>query len=180
MTTTAAAPDLRYPVGKFQGKASYSESDRAALIQDIADLPAKLRSAVAGLNKQQLDTPYREGGWTVRQVVHHVADSHMNCYVRFRLALTEQNPIIKPYDEGAWAELADAKHEPPEGSLQLIESLHRRWVVLLRSFQPEDWKRTFVHPERGQGDLGTTLAMYSWHSRHHVAHITELRRRNGW
>jgi len=178
-TTAAAAADLRYPIGKFQSQASYSEADRAALIQDIAELPAKLRCALSGLGEKQLDTPYREGGWTLRQVVHHLADSHMNSYVRFRMALTENAPTIKPYDERAWAELTDAKHEPVEVSLKLLEGMHERWVVLLRSFKPEDWKRTFVHPERGQVDLATTLAMYSWHSKHHVAHVLSVRNAKG-
>ena len=175
MTTVAAGPDLRYPVGKFQPQASYSEADRAAYIQDIADLPAKLRTAVTGLTELQLETPYREGGWTVRQVVHHLADSHMNSYIRFRLAVTENAPTIKPYDEAAWAELGDAKHEPVEVSLKLLEAMHHRWVVLLRSFKPEDWKRTFVHPERGSLDLATTVAMYSWHCKHHLAHVLSVR-----
>ncbi len=145
------------------------------MIQDIAELPAMLRAAVTGLSEKQLETPYREGGWTVRQVVHHLADSHMNSYIRFRLAVTENAPTIKPYDEAAWAELADAKHEPVDVSLKLLEAMHHRWVVLLRSFKPEDWKRTFVHPERGQVDLATTVAMYSWHGKHHLAHVLSVR-----
>lgn len=173
MTTTAA--DLRYPIGKFQSQASYSSAERAAFIQDISELPAKLRAAVTGLTEQQLETPYREGGWTVRQVVHHLADSHMNSYIRFRLAVTENAPTIKPYNEAAWAELTDAKHEPVEVSLKLLESMHHRWVVLLRSFKTEDWKRTFVHPERGALDLATTVAMYAWHGEHHLAHVMNVR-----
>ncbi|HUN88392.1 MAG TPA: bacillithiol transferase BstA [Terriglobales bacterium] len=175
-TTPAAALDLRYPIGKFQPQPAYTETERAAMIQEIAELPAKLRSAVSGLNEQQLETRYREGGWTVRQVVHHLADSHMNSYVRFRLALTENAPTIKPYDEAAWAELTDARREPVEISLRLLESLHHRWVVLLQSLTPEDWKHTFVHPERGSLDLATNLALYAWHGKHHVAHILGTRK----
>lgn len=180
MTTSAVAPDLRYPVGQFKPQPSYSDAQRTAMIQDIAELPAKLRAAVSGLNDAQLETPYRDGGWTVRQTVHHVADSHMNSYIRFRLAVTETSPTIKTYDEAAWAELADAKHEPVEVSLKLLEAMHHRWVVLLKSFKPEDWKRTVVHPERGEIDMNINLALYSWHSKHHVAHITELRKRQDW
>jgi len=136
-----------------------------------------LRSAVAGLDDFQLDTAYRDGGWTVRQLVHHVADSHMNAYVRIRLALTEDWPTIKPYAESRWAELADAKTLPVEVSLALLEALHRRWVVLLKSLGEEDWQRGYMHPENGRQALGTVIALYSWHSRHHTAHVTELRKR---
>jgi hypothetical protein len=180
MTTQAVAPDLRFPIGPLKPEATYSDAQRSAMIQDIADLPIKLRAALAGLNDQQLDTPYRDGGWTVRQTVHHLADSHVNSYIRFRFAATENNPTIMPYNEAVWAELPDAKHDPVEVSLKLLEGLHHRWVALLRSFRPEDWKRTLVHPERGQLDMSTNLAIYSWHSKHHVAHITELRKRKGW
>lgn len=178
--TTSAVADLRYPVGRFKLAAPYSDAQRAAMIQDIADLPARLRAAVSGLNDQQLDTPYRDGGWTVRQTVHHVADSHINSYIRFRFAKTEDNPTIKPYNEAVWAELPDAKYEPVEISLKLLEGLHHRWVVLLKSFTAEDWKRTLIHPDRGQLDMSVNLALYSWHSKHHVAHITKLRKRKGW
>ena len=180
MTTSAVVPDLRYPIGDFKPQPSYTDAQRTAMIQDIADLPAKLRAAVSGLNDSQLETPYRDGGWTVRQTVHHVADSHVNSYIRFRFAATEENPTIKPYNEQTWAELADAKHEPVEVSLQLLEALHHRWVVLLKSFKPEDWNRTMFHPERGKMDLNVVLALYSWHCEHHVAHITELRKRKGF
>jgi len=180
MTTQAVAPDLRFPVGDFKAPASYSDSQRAAMLQDIADLPSKLRAAVAGLNDQQLDTPYRDGGWTVRQTVHHVADSHVNSYIRVRFAATEINPTIMPYPEAVWAELADAKHAPVESSLQILEGLHSRWVTLFQSFKPEDWNRTMFHPERGKLDMNVILALYSWHSKHHVAHITELRKRKSW
>ncbi len=161
--------DLRYPIGKFDG-----EGELRQWIDEIAAAPAQLRAAVQGLSPQQLDTPYRPGGWTVRQVVHHVPDSHLNCYVRFRLALTEDEPTIKPYDEGRWASLVDARTAPVEVSLALLESLHERWVMLLRSLTPSDWKRTFRHPELGVVTLERTAGLYAWHGRHHVAHIKNL------
>ena len=179
MSTTAAALDARYPIGQFKYEGPYTDAQIARMIQDLAELPRNLRASVAGLNEQQIDTPYRDGGWTVRQTVHHVADSHMNSFIRFRLAATEDNPTIRPYDEKAWADLADMK-EPIETSLSLIEALHHRLVVLLKSFKASDWKRTMVHPERGQLTCEANLAIYSWHSKHHVAHITELRKRKGW
>jgi uncharacterized damage-inducible protein DinB len=172
--------DLRYPVGKFEYQGSLTEAQRSALIQQIADTPASLRSAITALSETQIDTPYRLGGWTVRQVVHHVPDSHMNSYVRFKLALTEEEPTIKPYYEDRWAELADTKATPLEVSLALLENLHDRWVRLLNSLTPEEWKRTLRHPEFGLMTLEKTLAMYAWHGRHHVAHITELRKRMSW
>jgi hypothetical protein len=135
---------------------------------------------VEGLDDAQLDTPYRPEGWTVRQLVHHVADSHMNSYVRFRLAVTEDTPTIKPYDEKAWANLPDAATAPLEPSLELVEALHRRWLLLLQSFGPAEWSRTFRHPERGVSRLDVTALLYGWHGRHHVAHVTELRKREGW
>jgi uncharacterized damage-inducible protein DinB len=171
--------DLRYPVGHFKAAGPYSAPQRREHIESLRDLPARLRAAVEGLDDAQLDTPYREEGWTVRQVVHHVADSHLNSYVRFKLALTEYEPIIKPYDEGAWAELADNRM-PIDVSLTLIEALHRRWVALLESLTEKDFQKKFNHPERGAQDLSTTLALYAWHSRHHTAHITGLRARMGW
>jgi hypothetical protein len=149
-------------------------------ITEIAEAPAKMRAAVAGLTPQQLDTPYRPGGWTVRTVIHHVPDSHMNAYIRFKLALTEDQPTIKPYDEKAWAGLADYSSTPIEASLALLEGLHERWVQLLRSLSEADYMRQFHHPELGVVRLDGTLAAYSWHSRHHVAHITALRERMGW
>lgn len=179
MSTHAPAIDPRYPIGKFQYEGPYTEAQRTELMDVLAGLPQNIRAAVAGLNDQQLDAPYRDGGWSIRQVVHHVADSHMNSFIRFRLALTENNPTIKPYDEALWAEIADAK-EPVEVSLKLIDSLHRRMDVMLRSLKAEDWKRTFSHPERGPMTLDTNLGLYVWHSKHHVAHITELRKRMGW
>ncbi len=155
-------------------------SHRKTCLDEIAGTPANLRSAVKGLSDAQLDTPYRAGGWTVRQVVHHVPDSHLNSYVRFKLALTEDEPTIKPYAEDRWAELADTKSTPIEVSLTLLESLHDRWVRLLRSLSTEDWKRTFRHPDLGAMNLEKTLALYAWHGRHHVSHVTELRKREGW
>jgi hypothetical protein len=172
--------DARYPIGKFHFDGPPSETQRASLINDIEQAPAALRVAVKDLTPQQLDTPYREGGWTVRQVTHHIPDSHMNAYVRFKLALTEDEPTIKPYAEDRWAQLTDTQSTPVEVSLALLESLHSRWVNLLRSLRPEDWKRTFRHPELGLISLEKNLALYSWHGRHHVAHVTELRKRRGW
>ena len=149
-------------------------------IDEIAAAPAKVRAALQGLNDAQLDTPYREGGWTLRQVAHHVPDSHMNAYIRLRLALTEKEPTIKPYDEAAWAKLEDAEHAPVEVSLRLLEPLHERWVRLLRSMKPEDFARTFVHPEHGARTLDWLLFLYAWHGRHHTAHITELKKQKNW
>ena len=172
--------DLRYPIGRYQPKSTLSEEERRAAIEDITAMAGRLRAAVAGLSAEQLDTPYRPGGWTVRQVVHHVPDSHMNAYTRFRLALTEDEPTIKPYDEGRWAELEDSRKAPPKMSLDLLEALHQRWVLLLRAMKPADFARTFRHPERGVMTLDDMLGLYGWHSRHHVAHITSLRERMGW
>jgi len=172
--------DLQYPVGKFVYEGPLSEDQKQRCLDEITQTPANMRAAVKGLSEAQLDTPYRPGGWTVRQVVHHVPDSHFNSYMRFKLALTENEPTIKPYAEDRWAELADTKLTPIEVSLTLLESLHDRWMRLLRSLQPEDWKRTFRHPELGVMNLDKTLALYAWHGRHHVAHITSLRARSGW
>ena len=172
--------DLRFPVGEFRFPESVSATDLDTFIHQIAETPAQMRAAVAGLSESQLDTPYRPGGWTVRQLVHHVPDSHINSYVRYRLALTESEPVIKPYEEKLWAELADARSMPVEPSLVLLESLHARWVPLLRSLSAADWKRTFRHPELGLVSLENNAALYAWHGRHHVAHITALRERNGW
>lgn len=172
--------DLRYPIGKFTYEGHLTEDQKRTFLDEIAQAPTKLRSAVNGLSDAQLETPYRPGGWTVRQVVHHVPDSHLNAYVRFKLALTENEPTIKPYAEDRWAELADTKTTPLEVSLTLLESLHNRWVRLLRSLGPEEWKRTFLHPELGAMTLEKTLALYAWHGRHHVAHVTTLRQRSGW
>jgi uncharacterized damage-inducible protein DinB len=172
--------DLRYPIGKFTYQAPPTPEQRQDLLQQIAQTPANLRAAVKGLSDPQLETPYRPEGWTVRQVVHHVPDSHMNAYVRFKLALTESEPAIKAYDEGSWAKLDDTRSTPIEVSLALLDSLHQRWVVLLRSIKQEEWKRTFRHPELGVVSLERNLALYAWHGRHHTAHITALREREGW
>jgi uncharacterized damage-inducible protein DinB len=173
--------DLRYPIGHFSYTGEIPEEQRAAWIGEIRRLPADLREAVRGLSAEQLGTPYREGGWTVRQVVHHLADSHMNSLTRFKLTLTEENPTIKPYREAAWAELADAVTLPVETSLQLLDALHERWIVLLESLSAEDYQRTFFHPESGQTvKLDYNVGIYAWHGRHHVAHITSLRERMGW
>jgi uncharacterized damage-inducible protein DinB len=153
---------------------------RSANMQTLRLLPVRLRAAVSGLSDAQLDTPYREGGWTARQVVHHVADSHANCYIRFKLALTEDWPTVKPYDEAAWANLADSRWLPVEVSLAMIEALHGRWVGLLESLSDEDFQKGFEHPELGRQNLAKVLALYDWHSRHHTAHITHLRARQGW
>jgi uncharacterized damage-inducible protein DinB len=171
---------LRYPISRFQARAGLSSAERAALIDDIAGLPAALRAAVAGLTGEQLETPYRPGGWPGRQVVHHVADSHMNSYVRFKLAVTETEPTIKPYDEAAWAELDDATGEDIEVSLALLESLHRRWTRFLRSLRDEQLERVFIHPDLGRVTLDEAVQHYAWHGRHHLAHITRLRERMGW
>lgn len=172
--------DLRYPVGPCEYPASVSPEARTEHIKELAALPGRLRVAVQGLNDEQLDTPYRPGGWTVRQVVHHFADSHMNAYVRFRLALTEPQPTIKPYDEKTWAELPDARTAPIESSLRLLEGLHERWVMMFTALADSDFSRTLHHPEIGVVRLDTYLATYGWHCRHHVAHITSLRQRSGW
>jgi DinB superfamily len=172
--------DLRFPIGRIPDLEFVSEADRQRMIADIADCPTHMRAAVMGLSNAQLDTPYREGGWTVRQVVHHVPDSHMNAYTRFKLGLTEEDPTIKSYDEKAWAMLGDTYATPVETSLALLENLHERWVILLKGIQSEDWMRHVVHPEMGPLSLDRLLTIYSWHSRHHVAHITELRKREGF
>lgn len=172
--------DPRYPIGKFEMPAEVTPTLRAEAILDIAAAPGKVRAAVKGLNDTQLDTPYREGGWTVRQVVHHLADSHMNAYVRWRLALTETEPTIKPYEESAWANLEDAAHAPVEVSLRLLEPLHERWVRLLHSVKSEEYERTFRHPEHGVRTLDWMLFLYAWHGKHHTAHITELKKQKKW
>lgn len=175
-----AEQDLRYPLGKFDMSGEVTDAQRPILIQQIAATPANLRAAVKGLNAQQLDTPYRPGGWTVRQVVHHLPDSHINSYIRFKLAVTEQHPTIKPYEEQLWAELWDGKTGPIEISLQLLEALHQRWVMFLQSLAPADFSRTLLHPANGAMTLDTVLRLYAWHGHHHVAHITSLRERMGW
>lgn len=172
--------DLRYPVGRFKFDGQLSADQRRFFINEIAEAPVKLRAAVAGLTPEQIETPYRLGGWTVRQVVHHIPDSHLNSYVRFKLALTEEEPTIKPYDEAAWSELEDVRTTPLETSLTLLDVLHRRWVVLLRSLKDADFARAFRHPEMGLVSLEKNVALYAWHGRHHIAHITSLRERMGW
>lgn len=172
--------DLSYPIGKFTWPVSVSAEERRACLDELSVAPERFRRAVEGLNDSQLDTPYRPGGWTVRQVIHHVPDSHMNSYCRFRLALTEPDPTIKPYDEAKWAELHDARTAPIEGSLRLLEAIHLRWVALLQNLAEDDWNRTFRHPEHGSMRLDVTLAMYAWHCRHHAAHIKGLRERMQW
>lgn len=173
--------DLRFPIGKFQPpQASLTAAERRELIDQVAAAPAALRRAVAGLDDAQLDTPYRPDGWTVRQVVHHVPDSHLNAYVRFKLALTEETPTIKPYEEARWAELPDTRTTPIATSLALLDNLHERWVGLLAAMSDADYARTFRHPEMGTRPLDWTLALYAWHGRHHVAHVTALRERTGW
>jgi len=177
---TQTVLDPRYPIGKFTRPELVDAHQRRGSIATLAALPENLRAALYGLNEGQIHTPYREGGWTVRQLVHHVADSHMNAYVRTRLALTEAWPTIKPYDEKLWAELPDTMRLPVNISLELLESLHRRWVALLESLSEEQWKRGYIHPESGQHTLEQVVALYDWHSRHHVAHITALRKSRGW
>lgn len=172
--------ELRYPVGKYQPVQTLSEQDRQKLLAQIEEAPKKLRAAVTGLSREQLNTPYRDGGWTVQQVVHHLADSHMNAYTRFKLALTEDEPTIKPYNETRWAELSDSKTTPVETSLALMDGLHERWMNLLRGMSAADFSRKMKHPERGSMTLDDTLGLYAWHGRHHVAHITNLRQRSGW
>jgi len=172
--------DLRYPIGEFKLDGQPSELQLKQFISDIEQTPARLRAALAGLSEQQLETPYRPGGWTVRQVVHHLPESHMNAYIRMKLALTEDNPTIKPYDEARWAETPDVNGTPISVSLTLLEALHQRWVVLLKALGPADFARTFNHPESGPWTIGNYVAPYAWHGKHHVAHITTLRERMGW
>jgi hypothetical protein len=172
--------DLRYPVGKFVADSVVTPEKRTGWIRQIAEAPGAIRRAVEGLSEPQLDTPYRPGGWTVRQVLHHVPDSHMNAYCRCKFALTEDNPAIKAYDEGAWATVADTARTPPGVSLALLDALHERWVILLESLEPGDFARKLQHPEKGSITLDWMLQLYAWHGRHHAAHITELRKREGW
>jgi hypothetical protein len=173
--------DLRYPIGKFSRSESFSGKARNAAIHSIAELPQKLRAATNGLSETQLDTPYREGGWTVRQTVHHLADSHMQASGRVRMALTEDWPTVAAYKENLWAELLDARTQPVEVSLQLLDAIHTRWAAVLRSIPDGDWsKRGYTHPENGGQSLEQVAALYAWHGRHHTAHITSLRERAGW
>jgi uncharacterized damage-inducible protein DinB len=173
--------DLRYPIGKFEFVGEISQEQRNKWIDDIEEMPEKLISSVKDLSEEQLNTPYREGGWTIRQVVHHLADSHMNSLIRFKLALTEEEPSIKPYYEDRWAELGDTKDAPIDLSLSLLEALHKRWVLLLRTMKPTDFDRTFYHLEsRKVTRLDKNIGIYVWHGKHHIAHITSLRNRMDW
>jgi uncharacterized damage-inducible protein DinB len=173
--------DPRYPIGRFVEPDAHTPASRAAAIDHLAALPAALRDAVAGLDDAQLDTPYRDGGWTVRQVVHHVVDSHLNAYVRHKLAMTEDEPTIRPYDESTWAELGEARTAAPELSLRLLDALHSRWVAFLGTLAPAEFERGFHHPEaKRRMSIDWSLAMYAWHGRHHTAHVTALRAARGW
>jgi hypothetical protein len=172
--------DLRYPIGEFKFEAPLTDDGRQTLIEKIAEVPARMREAVSGLTEEQLETPYRPEGWTVRQLVHHVPESHLNAYTRFKLALTEDEPTIKPYFEDRWANLDDARQAPIALSLDLLSALHARWVWFLRSLGEEDFRRTFRHPDLGIVSVDKNIALYAWHGQHHVAHITSLRERMGW
>jgi DinB family protein len=172
--------DPRYPIGKFDRRDTLTPAERRMLIDDIAAVPMRMRDAITGLTPAQLDTPYRDGGWTLRQVVHHVPDSHMNAYIRFKLALTEETPTIKPFDEARWAELADTHQTPVKTSLAILDALHDRWVRLLQAMKPDDFRRGLLHPENGPMTLDAMLGLYGWHGRHHVAHITSTRERLAW
>jgi hypothetical protein len=172
--------DLRYPIGKYEANATLTAAERAEAIAQIAETPKRMRDAVGGLSGAQLDTPYRPGGWSVRQLAHHVPDSHMNAYVRLKLALTENEPTVKPYEEALWANLPDSRETPVEVSLSLLEFLHLRWDPLLRALQPADFARRLLHPASGVMTVDNLVHHYAWHGRHHVAHITSLRQREGW
>ncbi|WP_044748840.1 YfiT family bacillithiol transferase [Bacillus alveayuensis] len=173
--------DVRYPIGKFVKPESFSEEDLKSWINDIKSLPKRLREAVDGLSEEQLNTPYREGGWTVTQVVHHLADVNMNAFVRTKLIVTEELPTVKPFEENDWAETAEASSFPIEASLKLLEGLHDRWAALLESLEPEQFQRKLYHPIlKTAMDLYTCVAIYAWHGKHHVAHITNLRKQKGW
>jgi uncharacterized damage-inducible protein DinB len=172
--------DPRYPIGKFNRVKSLTAAERATCIEQVAAAPAQFRRAVGGLTPAQLDTPYRDGGWTVRQVAHHVPDSHMNAYLRFKFGLTEDSPAIKTYEEKDWAKTPEVAATPVEVSLALLDALHERWVTLLRAMTAEQFARTIKHPDMGPTSLDTMLALYAWHGRHHTAHVTSLRERMGW
>ncbi|HEX2094776.1 MAG TPA: putative metal-dependent hydrolase [Longimicrobiaceae bacterium] len=189
MSSTQSTPDpppatsdqeLRYPVGPFSLRTEMTPEDRSRWIVELAELPARLRAAVGDLSDVQLDTPYRPGGWTVRQVVHHLSDSNVNGYIRFCTVLTETHPILRTFDRNAWALLPCSRTVPVDASLDLLGALHRRWVVMLGQVAEHDWSRTLFHPERGAMTLGDLLQLYAWHGRHHLAHITGLRRRMAW
>lgn len=178
---TVNEQEMRYPIGKFQPPAEITDALLLEWVDQIAQTPDNLRKAISGLSEDQLDTPYRPGGWSVRQVVHHLPDSHMNSYVRLKLALTEDTPTIRPYDEGLWAATPENAVTPVDVSIRLLEGLHERWVCLLRAMTPDDFERTFIHPATGRTlTLAVTTGLYAWHGRHHVGHITALRTREGW
>ncbi len=172
--------DQRFPIGKFQPPAEYNTAARNGFIQQLDEMPSQLRAAVKGLSNEQLNEPYREGGWSLRQVVHHLADSHLNAYTRFKLAITEDEPVIKTYNEKAWAGLEDSLKADVEVSLVLIKSLHQRWVMFLKSLDDQQFLRSYIHPESGKGSVDRILALYAWHGKHHIAHITSLREQQGW
>ena len=172
--------ELRYPIGKFKLEGEVTEEMISKFIRDLVEVPGEFKKAVEGLTEEQLNTVYRSGGWNLKQVVHHVVDSHMNSYIRFKLALTEDEPQIKAYDEKKWAELADSSMTPVSVSINLLDNLHSRWADLLRSMSFKDFQRTYRHPVNGVSTLGRALALYSWHGKHHAAHITSLRKRMGW
>jgi uncharacterized damage-inducible protein DinB len=172
--------DPRYPIGRFARVSSLTDAERATCIEQVAATPGQFRRAVTGLTPAQLDTPYRDGGWTVRQVAHHVPDSHMNAYLRFKFGLTEDSPAIKTYEEKDWAKTPEVAATPVDVSLSLLDALHSRWVTLLRAMTPQQFERTIKHPEMGPTTLNTMLALYAWHGRHHTAHVTSLRERMGW
>jgi len=172
--------DLRYPIGEFAPSEAISPAERSYWIDQLRALPGQVRDAVRGLTDEQLDTPYRPGGWTVRQVVHHLADSHMNAMLRIKLALTEDEPTIKPYEENLWAELVDSTVPAPEVSLRILEGVHARMVLMLKNMKEDDWQRSYIHPVNGSTTLDRHLGLYAWHGRHHLAHITSLIRRMDW
>jgi uncharacterized damage-inducible protein DinB len=175
-----ATVDLRYPVGKWEKKGPLTHDEREKFIVSVAATPERFKNAVAGLDDNKLNTPYRPGGWTVRQTIHHVADSHMNAFIRMRLGVTEVEPTVKPYDEKMWAELIDSRTAPVDVSLTIIDSVHHRWVMMMRGMREIDFMRSIVHPENGKMTLDDVLALYEWHGRHHSGHITALRQRAGW
>lgn len=180
MSDQSTADGLRYPIGPMIIPASVTPAERAAHLESIRTLPQRLRAALAGLSEDQLERPYRPGGWTIRQTVHHLADSHMNSYIRFKLAATEERPTVRPYDQDAWAELRDGKSAPIELSLQLLDALHTRWSIFLDSLEEADWARVFVHPAMGDVRLDAAASLYAWHSDHHLAHIVNVRQREGF
>ena len=178
--TSPGKTDPRFPIGPFTFDPDVTPDKRQLAIAAIRETPARLRAAVTGLTPDQIETPYRDGGWTVRQVVHHVPESHMNAFVRFKLALTEDKPTIKPYEEDLWVRLPDIPRVPIETSLTLLDALHQRWNAILESMSPAQFTRPLIHPQHGEVRLDWMLQLYAWHGRHHTAHVTALRGRNGW